>query len=253
MYNPYSLENKTVLVTGASSGIGKATAIECAKLGATVVVTGRNEQRLDQTFKELDTSLGQQHLSIVADLSTEEGVTELVSKVPTIDGVSSNAGIPTTMLIKFIKAETLQDTWNINTASHVVLAKLLFKKKKLNQAASYVFTASIGGTTSFGPGNSIYGMSKAAINSFMRFCAIEFATRSIRCNSVSPGMIMTPMTQDSTTFTKEDYEKDAENYLLKRYGRPEEVARTIVFLLSDASSFITGQTIIVDGGFSANH
>lgn len=253
MYNPYSLENKTVLVTGASSGIGKATAIECSKLGATVVVTGRNVQRLDETFKELDSSFGQQHQQIQADMSTEEGVADLVAKVPALDGVSSNAGIPTTLLIKFISKEVLDDVWNINTVSHVNLAKLLFKKKKLNQAASYVFTASIGGTTSFGPGNSIYGMSKAAINSFMHFCAIEFATRMIRCNSVSPGMIVTPMTQDSSTFTKEDYEKDAEKYLLKRYGKPEEVARTITFLLSDASSFITGNTILVDGGFTANH
>lgn len=253
MYNPYSLENKTILVTGASSGIGKATAVECSKLGATVVITGRNEKRLDETFQELETTLGQQHQQIVADMSTEEGVADLVAKVPALDGVSSNAGIPTTLLIKFINSETLQDTWNINTVSHVNLAKLLFKKKKLNQGASYVFTASIGGTTSFGPGNSVYGMSKAAINSFMRFCAIEFSTRMIRCNSVSPGMIVTPMTQDSSTFTKEDYEKDAEKYLLKRYGKPEEVARTIVFLLSDASSFITGNTILVDGGFTANH
>lgn len=253
MYNPYSLNNKTILVTGASSGIGKATAIECSKLGATVIITGRNEQRLEETFNELDTTYSQQHQSIVADLSTEEGISELVAKIPSLDGVSSNAGIPTTVLIKFIKQDVLHDTWNINTVSHVNLAKQLFKKKKLNQAASYVFTASIGGTTSFGPGNSVYGMSKAAINSFMRFCAIEFSTRMIRCNSVSPGMIVTPMTQDSNTFTQEDYEKDAEKYLLKRYGKPEEVARVITFLLSDASSFITGDTILVDGGFTANH
>ncbi len=252
-YNPYSLENKTILVTGASSGIGKATAIECSKLGATVVVTARNEERLQAVYSELDRSFGQSHQMIIADLSTEEGVSDLVSKTPSLDGVSSNAGLPKTLLIKFIKQETLQEILNINTFSHVNLAKLLFKKKKLNQGASYVFTASIGGTTSFGPGNSVYGMSKAAINSFMKFCAIEFATREIRCNSVSPGMIVTPMTQDSSTFTKEDYEKDAEKYLLKRYGQPEEVARTIVFLLSDASSFITGDTILVDGGFTVNH
>ena len=253
MYNPYSLENKIILVTGASSGIGKATAVECSKLGATIVVTGRNEQRLGETFDELDTSYGQQHLKIVADLSTEEGVANLVSTIPVLDGVSSNAGIPTTLLIKFINSDVLQDTWNINTVSHVNLAKLLFKKKKLNHAASYVFTASIGGTTSFGPGNSVYGMSKAAINSFMRFCAIEFSSRMIRCNSVCPGMIVTPMTQSSNTFTKEDYEKDSANYLLKRYGQPEEVARTIAFLLSDASSFITGDSIVVDGGLTVNH
>lgn len=253
MYNPFSLENKTILVTGASSGIGKATAIECSKLGATVVVTARNEERLYAVYSELDRSYGQNHQMIIADLATEDGVSELVSQLPLLDGVSSNAGLGMTLLIKFIKQETLQEILNINTFSHVNLAKLLFKKKKLNTGASYVFTASIGGTTSFDPGNSVYGMSKAAINSFMRFCAVEFSTRMIRCNCVSPGMILTPMTQDSSTFTKEDYEKNAKKYLLKRYGRPEEVARTIIFLLSDASSFITGDTILVDGGFTANH
>lgn len=253
MYNPYSLENKTILITGASSGIGKATAIECAKLGATIIANGRNTDRLNETLNSLDTSFGQKHIVIASDLSTEEGVSDLVSQLPQIDGVSSNAGIPTTQLIKFIKQDTMDEVWKINTVAHVNLAKLLFKKKKLNQNASYVFTASIGGTTSFGPGNAVYGMSKAAIDSFMKFCAIEFSTRLIRCNSVCPGMIVTPMTQDSSTFTKEDYEKDSEKYLLKRYGRPEEVARTIAFLISDASSFITGESIIVDGGFTANH
>ena len=253
MNNPFSLENKNILVTGASSGIGKATAIECSELGATVVITGRNEKRLSDTFQQLNNSYGQLHQMIIADLSTEEGLNTLVTQVPLLDGVSSNAGISNTLLIKFIKQDLLENTWNVNTVSHVMLAKQLFKCKKLNQNSSYVFTASIGGTTSFGPGNSVYGMSKAALNAFMKFCAIEFSTRLIRCNSVCPGMIETPMKAENPAFSKEDYEKDAENYLLKRYGKPEEVAHATAFLLSDAASFITGTSIIVDGGASANH
>jgi NAD(P)-dependent dehydrogenase (short-subunit alcohol dehydrogenase family) len=252
-YNPFTLEGKTILITGASSGIGKATALECSELGANVVITGRNEERLLDTYNKLNTSIGQNHKMIVADLSNEEGILDLISELPMLDGVSSNAGISKTLLIKFIKQDSLENIWNVNTASHVNLAKLLFKKKKLNQNSSYVFTASIGGTTNFAPGNSVYGMSKAAINSFMKFCAVEFSPRMIRCNSVCPGMIVTPMTQDASAFGEEDYEKDAEKYLLKRYGRPEEVARTIIFLLSDASSFITGTSIVVDGGGSVNH
>lgn len=254
MYNPYSLENKTILVTGASSGIGRATAIECSKLGATVVITGRNEKRLNETKEVLDISYGQQHISIVADLSSEQGIEDLVSKMPQVDGVSSNAGITAAITpIKFIKEENVNAIFNTNFFSHVYLARLLFKKKVLNKNASYVFTASIGGTSAFVPGSSLYGSSKAAMNSFMKFCAVEFASRLIRCNSVCPGMINTPMTAPGENFTEEDYKKDMENYLVGRYGEPEEVARTIIFLLSDASTFITGTSIVVDGGSSIPH
>jgi NAD(P)-dependent dehydrogenase (short-subunit alcohol dehydrogenase family) len=252
-YNPFSLEGKTILVTGASSGIGKAIAIECAKLGATLVINGRNEERLKSTFDELDTSLGQQHQMIIADLTTEEGIEQLISKKIAFDGVSSNAGIVTgNKPIKFIETDDLLNVINTNTISHITLAKQLFKKKLLNKNASYVFTASIGGTVSHGPGNTIYGVSKSAIDSFMKYAAIEFATRGIRCNSVCPGMIETPMI-NLDALTDEDKAKDAEKYLLKRYGKPEEVAHLHAFLLSDASSFITGDSIIIDGGYTVNH
>lgn len=253
MYNPYSLEGKTILVTGASSGIGRATAIECSKLGASLVITGRNEERLSAVMKELDTSLGQQHQMVTAHLETIEGIDSLVKQIPSLDGVSSNAGINFgNKPIKFLKDEELMATMNVNAISHAMLAKALFKRKQLNKGASYVFTASIGGTTTQVPGQAMYGMSKGAINSFMKYCAIEFASRGIRCNSVCPGMIETPLIKFDT-LTQEDMASDAEKYLLKRYGQPEEVARTTAFLLSDASSFITGTSIIVDGGYTVNH
>lgn len=253
MYNPYSLEGKTILVSGASSGIGKAIALECARLGASLVITGRNELRLKETFEELELSSLQHHQMIAADLTAGDGIEQLLSLNVAFDGVSSNAGIGAGYKpIKFIEEDDLLNVINTNTVSHIKLAKMLFKKKLLNKGASYVFTASIGGTVSHGPGNTIYGVSKSAIDSFMKYAAIEFAVRGIRCNSVCPGMIETPMI-NLDALTDEDKEKDIEKYLLKRYGKPEEVAHLHAFLLSDASSYITGDSIIIDGGYTVNH
>lgn len=252
-YNPYSLENKTILVTGASSGIGKATAIECAKLGANVVVTARNEERLSAVLSELDTTLGQKHQMVIADIANEDGLNTLIAALPTLDGVSSNAGIALgNSPIKFIGEEQMHSLMQTNTYSHVLLAKILFKKKLIGKNGSIVFTASIGGTVSHGPGNTLYGMSKNALLAFAKYAAIEFAPRGIRVNCVSPGMIETPLI-NLDALTDEDKAIDADKYLLKRYGKPEEVARTTAFLLGDASSFITGTSIVVDGGYTVNH
>ena len=253
MYNPYSLEGKTILITGASSGIGKATAIECAKLGATVVITARNEERLSAVLAELDTTLGQKHQMVIADIANEDGLNTLIAALPTLDGVSSNAGIALgNSPIKFIGEEQMHSLMQSNTYSHVLLAKMLFKKKLIGKNGSIVFTASIGGTVSHGPGNTLYGMSKNALLAFAKYAAIEFAPRGIRVNCVSPGMIETPLI-NLDALTDEDKAIDADKYLLKRYGKPEEVARTTAFLLGDASSFITGTSIVVDGGYTVNH
>lgn len=248
-----SLEGKTILITGASSGIGKATAIECAKLGASLVIVGRNAERLQQTLESLDTSAGQQHQQVIADLTTEEGIKAIIDKKIEYDGVFSNAGIGFSKPIKFITADDLENISKVNVFSHVMLAKSLFKKKQLKKGGSYVLTASIGGNFSCTSGATLYGMGKAAINSFMKYAAIEFAPRGIRVNDVCPGMIETPLTAPTGDLTEEDYKKDAEHYLLKRYGQPEEVVHTVAFLLSDAASFIDGSSIVVDGGYSINH
>lgn len=251
MYNPFSLEGKTILVTGASSGIGQITAIECSKLGATVVVTARNEDRLQKTLDRLDHNAGQQHKMIIADVIKDEGLHTLIDQIDEIDGLSSNVGItPGSIPVKFINDGVFEDVWRSNTLSHVSLIRDLFKKKKLKKKSSVVITASVGGVTAYNVGNAIYGMSKSALNSFMKFCAVDFASRGVRCNAVCPGMIETPMNDGLGTLNEEDFKKDMEHYLMKRYGKPEEVAWTTAFLLSDASSFITGVSLLVDGGLS---
>lgn len=254
-YNPYSLKGKTILVTGASSGIGRATAIECSMLGANVILTARSENRLQETISALDISEGQQHQFIVADIASDEGLSHIIEELPLLDGVFSNAGILKGQApIKFLKNEVINDIVQTNIISHVKLARDLHKKKKLVKGASYVFTASTGGVATHVLANSVYDITKAGINAFAKSCAVDFSSRGIRVNAVCPGMIHTAMTEPTGTISDADYQKDIEeHYLLGRYGQPEEVARTVTFLLSDASSFITGASIMVDGGCSLVH
>ena len=245
-YNPFSLESKTVLVTGASSGIGRATAIECSKMGANVIITARNESRLRETFDSLDTKNGQQHQMILADLTVETELCKLIDGTPSIDGISLNAGIVRTVPIKFIKEDELMEVLNTNTLSSFKLIQGLVKKKKINKNASVVFTSSIAGIYTVSMGNTMYSISKGALNAFMKNFALEFASKGIRSNSVNPGMIDTNIL--TGRLSTDDLNKNKGLYPLGRYGKPEEVAYAIIYLLSDASLWVTGQTLVVDGG-----
>ena len=247
-YNPFSLEGKTILITGASSGIGKATAIEASRLGARVIITGRNEERLTETFSLLDDS-SRDHQMIAAELLDEVQRDNLISFVPSLDGLVMCAGKGETLLFQFASRDKLDNIFNINFFAPVELMRLLYKKKKIVKNASIVIMSSLGGTQIFSGGNSAYGASKAALNSIMKFCAKEFATRKVRVNSICPGMVDTPFIHRGT-LSEEQLQEDQKRYLLGRYGQPEDIAHTISFLLSDASSWMTGQSLIVDGGVS---
>lgn len=242
-YNPFTLEGKTILITGASSGIGRATAIECSKMGATCIITGRNEERLNETLSKME---GEGHQIIVADISTQSGIDFLVEHTTQLDGLVNNAGISHTKLINFIKSDELNSIFEVNAFAPILLTKSLLKKKKMSMGASLVFVSS---AASLNPdlANSVYSATKAAISSFSRSCAKELASKQIRSNSVLPGMVETELVQN-LLFTPEELEKDKSRYLLKRYGKPEEVAWSIVYLLSDASAWVTGTQLLIDGG-----
>ena len=244
MYNPFSLAGKTILVTGASSGIGRATAVESAKMGASLVVTGRNEGRLQDVYETLE---GEGHRKVIADLSCQEGIDALVADLPPLDGAVLCAGITKNVPVQFATREKFNSIFDVNFFSPVELLRQLYRGKKLNLGASVAVVASIGGLRSFNYGNGLYGSSKAALVSFMKYCAHEFAGRKIRVNCVCPGMIETPM-RSSTPYTQEQLDKYMERIPLKRFGQPEEVAFGIIYLLSEASSYVTGMNLFIDGG-----
>ncbi len=245
-YNPFSLKAKTILVTGASSGIGQATAIECSRMGAQVIITGRDEQRLEETLNQLK---GEGHQMIAVDLSTIDGVQKLVESVPVVDGLLNNAGVSATKPIGFLSEQELNRIFDINLKAPILLTNLMAKKKKIRKGGSIVFTSSIGRFVE-APGNSLYSSSKGGLSSFMRGAALELAAKQIRCNALLPGMIETPIMTGKQTISDEQWEKNKQRYPLKRFGTPQEVAWAAVFLFSEASSFMTGSEIIIDGGRS---
>lgn len=242
-YNPFSLYGKTILVTGASSGIGRATAIECSKMGARVILSARNEDRLNETLSMLE---GGGHLIIAADLLQESDVSTLVQLIPKVNGMVYSAGKLCLKPIKFYSYSAIENMFKLNAFAPICLVKELLKSKKISYGASLAFVSSISSYIRPAVGEGIYSASKAALDAFSRQCSIELHSQGIRANSIEPGLIATPMSQDieeSSTLDKE---------LLNFLGKPEDVARLAVYLLSDASSFVTGASFVIDGGYNLN-
>lgn len=248
MYNPFSLSEKNILVTGASSGIGQAIAIECSKMGATVILTARNGERLQETLQQMECM--EKHSIIQADLSKEEDIERLVAFISyKLDGIVQCAGFTIPKLFQFISKEELQGVMGVNFEAPVYLTQLLLKKKKISKPSSIVFISSISGVFISSIAGSLYSASKGAINGIVKGLAIELASKNIRVNCVNPGMIFTDIFKDGA-ITREQLEEDAKRYPLKRYGKPEEVAHAVIYLLSDASSWVTGTNLLIDGGYT---
>lgn len=243
LYNPFSLENKTILVTGASSGIGQAVAIACAKMGATVVVTARNEARLKETLQQMPKG---EHVLFLADLTKEEDIEWLVQSIPVLNGIIHCAGVGSRIPCKALDRESIASVMKPNFEAPVLLQSKILANKKISKGASVVFIASKAYELP-SVGNAVYSASKGAIISYSKCLALELASRQIRVNCICPAMVWTNLIlQDAVT--KEELEEAQEAYPLKRYGKPEDVANLALYLLSDASSWMTGSAIDLTGG-----
>lgn len=242
-FNPFSLTGKTILVTGASSGIGKGIALACAKMGATVIVTGRNVERLNETLSLMPEG---DHKAISADLTKAEDIDRLVSELPKLDGLVQCAGVGSRVACKMMTQADIDHIMKPNLEAPVLLQAAILAKKKINKAASIVYIASRAANAPT-VGNAIYSASKGAIISYAKCLALELAPRQIRVNCICPAMVWTDLIiQDG--LTKEEMEEAQLKYPLKRYGQPEDIANLAIYMLSNASAWMTGSAVDLTGG-----
>lgn len=242
MNNPFTLEGKTILVTGASSGIGRGIAIACAGMGAKVIVTGRNQKRLHETLSQME---GEGHSIIAADLLRPYEREMLVQQLPALDGLVQCAGVGDRVPCKAIGQDDIDRVIRPNLEAPILLQSELLQAKKINKVASIVYIASAAASMP-AMGNAVYSASKGAIISYAKCLASELAPRGIRVNCISPTMVMTDLALVGAT--QEQLNEAQKAYPLGRYGKPEDIANLAVYLLSDAAAWMTGSNIEITGG-----
>ena len=251
MFNPFSLQNKTIIVTGASSGIGQQVAISCSKMGAKVALIGRNQERLEETRKQLS---GEGHLVISYDLTDlehqKELVSDIVSKIGPVDGLVNCAGISATLPFKLMKPEKVEEFFRTNVYASIELTRQVLGIKNVNkEGASVIFFASVMGCVGENA-KSLYSLTKGALISGCRSLAIEYAPRKVRINVVSPGVVETPINKNQSYLADPERRKATEALHPLGLGRTDDIANACVYLLSDASRWVTGQNLIIDGGYT---
>ncbi|WMT84056.1 SDR family oxidoreductase [Wolbachia endosymbiont of Listronotus oregonensis] len=248
VFNPFSLFGKRILVTGATSGLGKAIAQSCARMGAEMIVTGRDQNRLAHSLEALFLISDLPHMSIQADLTVTEQRAELVAALDKeIDGLVHSAGISQLCPVRMITTEHLYKVQAINVEAPVMLTQALLKKNLVNVGGSILFISSIAAHIGVA-GVSAYSGTKAALIAISRCLAMEVVKRRIRVNCLSPALVETSMLERiSVVVGSRKY--DDSNYPLG-FGKPDDVANAAIFMLSDASLWITGTTLVMDGGLT---
>ncbi|GAB3902974.1 SDR family NAD(P)-dependent oxidoreductase [Mucilaginibacter boryungensis] len=242
----FNLQDKRILITGGSSGIGRQIAIHAAENGAIVTILGRDKKRLSDVFTEL---AGKGHNFFALNLTNEQEVTTFIKSQNTFDGVVFNAGIVEYSPVKFLTNEKIKTVFDINFNSTVILSQQLLKNKLIEKKGSLVFISSIASVIGIG-GTALYAASKAALNAYTKVIATETAAQGIRANSISPGIVITPMTEQSINVSTDRSMDDKEKEYPLGYGKPEDVSALAVYLLSNASKWMTGSNLIIDGGLT---
>src|SRR5690554_4669712 len=250
--NPFSLKGKHIVISGASSGIGQQCAISCASMGAIVSILGRNSERLEKTLSMMD---GKGHKSYIVDLTVEDDIKEIVNRIVfdngRINGLLNAAGISTTLLMKSVNTKKLDEFFQNNVYSSFILTREVCRMGNFSKdGGSIVFFSSVMG--SYGEkGKSLYSMTKGALQAGSRSLACELASKNIRVNTVSPGVIVTPINENLPHIVDPEKRAALEKSHLLGLGKTEDVANACVYILSDASSWVTGVNLFVDGGYSA--
>jgi len=251
MYNPFSLKGKNIIITGASSGIGRQCAISCSKMVANIILVDINKEGMDKTLSLMQSA---NHVCFQQDITEYDAIEPIVkiatSKLGKIDGFVHSAGIEMTLPLKVLSPDKLEEVFSINVISEFNIARILSKKKYVNETASFVFISSI--MADLGqPGKIGYCSSKGAIVSGARAMALELSNKNIRVNSILPGMVKSEMSLKLLNTLSEEARDDIESMHPLGIGNVEDIANACIYLLSDASKWVTGTNLIVDGGYSA--
>lgn len=252
MYNPFSIEGKNILITGAASGIGRQCSIDFSNAGANVILLDINEEQLDTT-KGMCSPAVKSYIykcNLVDVAGTEDVVKTAVTESGPIDGMLYCAGVERTLPYNHLTDKDYQQIYSVNVIGATNLLKVLTKKNIRAENAKYVLIASI--TALVGrPGVAAYAASKGAIVSLVKTLALEMATKGLNINCISPGTILTPLMEKMMESLTEEQQAERKSGFPLGLGRPSDIANAAMFLLSDAARWITGQNIVVDGGYTS--